>query len=290
MTAQTVRGAVAQRQAQHAPTSIASYIAALQPELARALPKHLSADKIARLALTAVRKDPNLAKCNPESFAGALLTAAALGLEIGNGEAYLVPYGIECTFIPGYQGISKLFWQHPLAEHLDAQTVFERDEFDYAYGLDPYLRHKPAHSDRGQPVYYYAVAKLKTGARAFVVLTPEEVKALRGGKVGPSRNFKGEDPMRWMERKTALKQLLKTLPKSTDLVRALDADEVNGSTLRNRQLASAGLRPTAIEAPASLPAGVDPQTGEAGPEYVEAEMADLPYEEPEDMSGWSEPA
>lgn len=278
MTTQTVRGAVAQQQEQTAAPTIATFIARMQPEIARALPKHLDADRVARLALTAVRKDPNLQRCNPESFAGALLTAASLGLEIGNGEAYLVPYGAECTFIPGYQGIAKLYWQHPLAEHLDAQAVYERDDFDYSYGLDPFLTHKPAHGERGQIVAYYACAKLKTGARSFVVLTPDEIKALRGGKVGPSKSFKGGDPMHWMERKTALRQLLKMLPKSTALVQALDADEVKGSTLRNRQFVAAGVRPTAIEA---APAGVDEATGEVADEWVDVE-----YDEPEDMTGW----
>lgn len=282
---QTVRGAVAQRQQQTSAPTIASFITTLQPEIARALPKHLDADRIARLALTVVRQTPGLARCKPESFAGALLTAAALGLEPGvSGEAYLVPYGQECQFIPGYQGLTKLFYQHPAARHIDAQAVHERDHFDYAYGLDPFLTHKPALGDRGQVIAYYAVASLNSGAKAFVVLSPEEVKALRGGKVGPSGKI--ADPMRWMERKTALRQLLKTLPKSTNLNLALAADEVNGSTLRNRQLAEAGIA-GAIEAPDSpqqdAPAGVDPETGEAGPEWVEAEVMDPP----EDMTGWS---
>ncbi len=281
---QTVRGAVAQRQQQTSAPTIASFITTLQPEIARALPKHLDADRIARLALTVVRQTPGLASCKPESFAGALLTAAALGLEPGvSGEAYLVPYGQECQFIPGYQGLTKLFYQHPAARHIDAQAVHERDSFDYAYGLDPFLTHKPAIGERGEVIAYYAVASLNNGARAFVVLSPQEVKALRGGKVGPSGKI--ADPMRWMERKTALKQLLKTLPKSTALNLALAADEVNGSTLRNRQLAEAGVA-GAIEAPelpAEAPPGVDMQSGEVGPEWVEAEV----METPEDMTGWS---
>lgn len=278
MTVSTVRGAVAQRQQETAQPTIASYISTLQPEIARALPKHLDADRVARLALTAVRRDPNLARCAPESFAGALLTAASLGLEIGNGEAYLVPYGRECTFIPGYQGIVKLYWQHPLAEHIDAQTVYEHDDFDYAYGLDPYLRHKPAHGDRGAVVYYYAVAKLKSGARAFVVLTPDEVKELRGGKVGPSKSFKGGDPMRWMERKTALRQLLKTLPKSTTLVQALDADEQRGTTLLRRLEGGA---PHAIAAEPEQAPQPEPAV-----DYATGEIMD--EDPPEDMTGWTE--
>ena len=229
---------------------------------------------MARLLLTAVRQTPKLAQCDPQSFAGAVLTASALGLEPNlTGEAYLIPYGRECQLVIGYQGLVKLFWQHPLAAHVDAQAVYQGDEFDYAYGLDPFLRHKPAPggTNRGDVIAYYAVAALKTGAKTFLVMTPEEVKALRGGKVGPSGKI--ADPQRWMERKTVLRQLFKTLPRSTDLNAALASDEVAGSTLRNRSLAGGTepVPPPQLEGP---PAGMDPATGEVPlDEEVTAENA-----------------
>lgn len=208
---------------QGGPQTIGSLITRMQGEIARALPKHMDADRMARIALTAVRRDPALERCSPASFMGALLTAAQLGLEPGvSGEAYLVAYKQECTLIVGYQGYAKLFWQHPMAKHLDAQAVYERDEFDYAYGLEPFLRHKPALGDRGDVVAYYAVASLTSGASAFVVLSPEDVRALRGS-TGP--NGKIKDPMHWMARKTAVRQLVKLLPKSADLARAIEADD-----------------------------------------------------------------
>lgn len=229
--------------------SIGKVIQQMQPELRRALPKGMDADRMARLALTVLRQSemqarqsgrPNmsLANCSPQSFAGALLTAAALGLEPGvNGEAYLVPYKRECQLIIGYQGYAKLFWQNPLARHLDAQAVHANDEFDYGYGTEPFLRHKPARGDRGEVIYYYAVATLSTGGSSFVVLTPEEVRKLRGGKVGTSGNI--DDPMKWMERKTALRQLIKTLPRSTQLNAAVSVDEEMGSSLRAQRAADA---------------------------------------------------
>ena len=216
--------------------SLASYIKAMMPEIQRALPKGMDGDRSARLALTVVRQNPQLANASPASFAGALLTAAALGLEPGvNGEAYLVPYKRECQLIIGYQGYAKLFWQNPLARHIDAQAVYANDEFDYAYGTEPFLRHKPASGDRGDLIAYYAVATLSTGGSSFVVLSPDEVKRLRGGKVGTSGNI--DDPMRWMERKTALRQLIKTLPRSTMLNHALVADEALGTSLRAQRAA-----------------------------------------------------
>lgn len=216
--------------------TIGAMIQQLRPEIGRALPRGMDADRMARLALTVLRQTPKLANCTPQSFAGALLTAAALGLEPGvNGEAYLVPYKRECQLIIGYQGYAKLFWQNPLARHLDAQAVYENDDFDYAYGLHPRLEHKPARGERGRVIYYYAVATLSTGGSSFVVLTPEEVKKLRGGKVGTSGDI--DDPMRWMERKTVLRQLIKTLPRSTNLNAAVVVDEELGTSLRARKAA-----------------------------------------------------
>jgi recombination protein RecT len=229
----SVQNAVAKRN-ENQPT-LGQVIQRMVPEIQRALPRHMSGDRMARLALTVLRKDPALAKTTPESFAGALLTGAGLGLEPGvNNEAYLVAYGRECQLIIGYQGFAKLFWQHPLAAHLDAQAVHENDEFDYAYGLNPYLNHKPAKGDRGKVTDYYAVAKLSTGASAFVVLSAEEVKKLRGGKVGG--NGKIADPMHWMERKTAVRQLVKLLLKSSEMDRAIRDDERGGSELHRERV------------------------------------------------------
>lgn len=263
MTQNSVRGAVARRDQnqQQQGNSIAQFIRTMQPEIERALPKHMDADRMARLLLTAVRQTPKLAQCDPQSFAGAVLTASALGLEPNlSGEAYLIPYGRECQLVLGYQGLVKLFWQHPLAAHIDAQAVYANDDFDYAYGLDPFLRHKPALGERGDVVAYYGVAALKTGAKTFVVLSPEQVRALRGGKEGPSGKI--ADPMRWMERKTVLRQLFKTLPRSTDLNHALASDETNGTTLRNRALAGGTEPVPPPQLEPAPPPGMDQVTGE----------------------------
>lgn len=270
-----VRDAIAVQQNRQKPT-VASMVTSLAPEIQRALPKHMDGDRIARLALTAIRKDKNLGACTPESFAGALLTAAAMGLEPNvHGEAYLVPYKGECTLIVGYQGYAKLFYQSPIAKHLDAQTVYSNDEFSYEYGLNPSLTHKPAKGDRGSIVAYYAVATLTTGASSFVVLSPDEVKALRGGKVGTSGRI--PDPMHWMERKTVLRQLFKTMPRSAELNRAIDTDERDGSEL-HRELVD---ERAAIDTPrAALTGPTEPDADGVYP----AEVVDDPN------SQWNEAA
>lgn len=247
------------------PQSIAQYLELLAPQLERALPgaRPGDGDRIARIALTLIRKTPKLAECSPASFAASLMTASQLGLDLGvEGEAYLVPYKRECTLIVGYRGYTKLFWQHPMARHIDAQAVYENDDFDYAYGLNPFLRHKPARENRGKVIYFYAVASLSTGASTFVVLTPDEVKTLRNGKVGPSGDI--PDPQLWMERKTAIRQMVKTLPKSPALAQAVESDERTGSELKERMEITQLVAPTE-ETSQAVPAGVDPATGEYDP-------------------------
>lgn len=275
----TTQAAVARRDENQ--PSLITVVQRMVPEIQRALPKHMDGDRIARLALTVLRKDamrtdngPRLANCTADSFAGALLTAAALGLEPGiNGEAYLVAYKNECTFIAGYQGLVKLFYQHPLAQYITAEVVHDADEFDYAKGLDPYLIHKPAKGDRGKVVAYYAAARLTTGAKDFVVLNPDEVKALRQGKVGPQGKI--ADPMHWMEKKTAIRQLVKMMPKSPTLTRALDADEQGGHDLYRTQLAD--------NTPAAIEGGrVDEVTGEITPVPTSEQNADWTPEPPAD--------
>lgn len=247
--------------------SIGDLVMKLRPEIQRALPNQLDADRMARIALTTIRKTPKLALCTAESFAGALLTASSLGLEVGNGEAHLVPYEIkkgamrgqiECQLIIDYRGMAKLFYQHPLAATLDTHVVYDQEEFRFNYGLHQDLYHVPILSgDRGSIRCYYALATLKTGGTSFVVLSPDQVKALRGGRVGPSGDI--PDPERWMERKTCIRQLLKMLPKSAVLVRAIEVDEQLGSTLRAEIVPAAELAPQAsAQIPAGSPAAEQP--------------------------------
>ena len=263
-----------------APSSVAQLLKVLTPELARAVPRGMDADRIVRLVTTEVRKSRNakaagiakqsLEDCTQESFAGALLTASALGLEPGvNGECYLVPYRdnrrrvVECQLIIGYQGIVKLFWQHPRAARIDAQWVGENDEFRYTMGLNPTLEHVKALGDRGRPIYYYAVVEVTGAQPLWDVFTADEIKELRRGKVGSSGDIK--DPQHWMERKTALKQVLKLAPKTTRLDAAIKSDDRPGTDLSRSQ---------ALELP-PLPPSV-----QTTPSYIEGEVGDQDAIEP----------
>ena len=289
-TKRTGRNAAPAHRPVQQPTLV-QFVQQMRPEIERALPAHVGgADRIARIALTELRRVEHLAECTQESFAGALMTCSALGLEPGgvSGEAYLLPFwnkkvrAYEVQLVIGYQGMIKLFWQHPLAAGLDTHTVFEGDEFEYEYGLAPVLKHRPARgSAKGAPSYYYAVARLANGGNAFLVLDVDDVEAIR-------KRSKAKDFGPWstdydaMARKTCVRQLFKLLPKSAELARAVAHDE----TVRRDPSAEGLDTPgdyidgeVVHSAPAQGTAGADLRPPGAAVEDV-----------PEQFAGWPEAA
>jgi recombination protein RecT len=212
------------------PPTLRQLIERMKPELARALPKHMDPDRVARIAVTLVGGNPALAQCTSESFLGALMTASQLGLEPGPlGEAYLVPYGNKVTFIPGYKGLIKLAWQSNMLKSIDAHVVYENDEFDFAYGLEPFLKHKPTRGARGGITDVYACSTFLNGGSAFVVMSIDDVESIRDRSKAAK---KGPWVTDWnaMAQKTAVKQLSKFLPMSTELRAFAQAVALDGTT------------------------------------------------------------
>ena len=119
-------------------------------------------------------------------FIGALLTAAQLGLEPNTplGQAYLIPFKnykkggiLECEFQLGYKGMIDLANRSGEIKVIDAHVVYENDDFECEFGLDPKLSHKPAFGDRGKPMWVYALYKTTNDGFAFEVMSVEEALA-----------------------------------------------------------------------------------------------------------------
>ncbi len=233
---------------QEQPKSIESLIQASIKELGRALPESMSADKLARVALTCVRLNPDLAKATPESFLGSLFVLAQLGLQPGvAGQAYLIPFKnsrkingewksfYEVTAVVGYRGLISMFYRSENALSIDVKTVYEGDFFEFEYGSGAYLKHRPKLGGKGKPIAYYSIAKMRGDASLFHVMSAEET--LEHGKTHSktydAKAGKFYDSSPWakepesMCRKTVLIQLSKMLPTSTEFQKALSIDETS---------------------------------------------------------------
>lgn len=190
----------------------------------------LDPERFTRIALTVVRQNRKLMACRANTVLGALMTCAQLGLEPGPlGEAYLVPYGDVCTFLPGYRGLVKLAWNSGQIKHIDADVVYEDDLFDYEKGTSPFLRHKPARGERNTvngATHAYAVVSMTNGGSSFVVLSVEEVERIR--RTYSKSGHKNDNPWQteWSEmaKKTVLRRLSKIMPLSAGVNLALAAE------------------------------------------------------------------
>jgi len=207
-------------------------IARMKGEMAKALPMHLkrNAERYARIAMTLIRENPALASCDAYSLLGALMTGTALGLDPSPqlGQFYIVPYGRKAVFILGYKGLIDLAFRSDRIATIFATEVYETDEFDYSYGLEQKLVHKPSGlADPGKITHYYAVVKFTNGGYVFHVMTDEQVQAY-GRKYSPSY-FKKDSPWQTnpvaMGKKTVIRQLAKYMPLSPEMSYAIARDE-----------------------------------------------------------------
>jgi recombination protein RecT len=227
-------------------TSLEELVKGAAKEISKSVPAQIRPERITQIALTCVRTNPELAKCTPASFLGALFVSAQLGIEPIAGEAYILPFNNnrkvngqwqtikEAQFILGYRGISTLFYRHAKSLSLSWGVVREGDDFDYEYGTGAYLRHKPG-ANKGEVRGYYVMASLQGGDKPFLYMTKEACydHGRKHSKTYDKKSNKFMDSSPWvkefdaMAKKTVLIQLSKTLPLSTELQRAIQADETS---------------------------------------------------------------
>lgn len=206
------------------PATIKQLMERQRTEIARALPKHMDADRLTRIALTVIRTNKGLAQCSAESLLGAVMLSAQLGLEPGPlGHCYFVPFKGQVTFIIGYKGIIDLARRSGNIESLVARTVHEQDEFEFEYGLEDRLVHKPVLSNRGQAIAYYAVAKYVGGGHTFLVMSREDVDKHRQRSASKDRGPWVTD-YDAMARKTVIRAMAAFLPLSVEAARGISQD------------------------------------------------------------------
>ena len=221
------------------PKTIFDIVLGAKDQLALALPKHIPADRMLRVVVTALRRTPKLQKCNPLSLMGSIMTCGQLGLEPNDprGLAYLIPFKEECQLIIGYRGYIDLAMRSGMVTHIQAMTVYEKDVFEYEQGLDMRLRHVPymGTDDPGKVVASYAIATMPNGAKAMVVLPRRDIERARlaSASVKANRESPWDDWFPEMAMKTAVRRLAKFMPQSPEFARAVEAD---GAALRLNSL------------------------------------------------------
>ena len=210
----------------------------MREQFARALPKHLTADRFCRVAITALSRTPKLQNCSPESFMKCLLDLSAMGLEPDGRRAHLIPYGKEATLVVDYKGLVELVRRSGDVAKIHADVVCENDQFQHSMGevqVHTYDLRKP----RGEAYAAYAQVTLKDGSVQAAIIQKADILATRDKSSGwqafvkkyvKTSPWDPADPQSEMEmwKKTAFRRLTKWLtlsPEIQERIAAVDSHE-----------------------------------------------------------------
>jgi len=276
---------------------IEALVAKKRDDIVSTLPSTIDPDHFISVALQAVTRQPRLLECTPLSILKALRDAAELGLEPSGlmGQAYLVPYRrgqtYEAQLLPGYRGLIDLARRSGEVQTIEARVVRQRDDFDFEYGTNQHIRHRPYMNltgerepdyenergelvrgkplDAGEYVAAFARAVLTSGVETFDVMSIAEVNAIRARSQSANSGPWATDYAE-MARKTIAKRLLKYLPlSSTRLQRALEIDsafEGEVATVSASAPARAALQASVLGAKAASDVHGDAQRPESDDE------------------------
>ena len=224
-------------------SNLSAYETKVLPDL---LEKHgISPSQFVQVVFSEIKKNEKLLQAfmeNPSSMFASVLAGAEVGLIPSDmlGEFYLIPrnlkqadgkYRMSVTPLIGYKGLVNILLRGGDVTRIHTEVVYEGDEFTPIYGLEPNIIHKPNFEvprSADKIKYAYAVAKMKSGEYQFAVVTRAEIE----GVVRMSKNTNNlyfNDAMginRWMERKCALIQLSKMLPKDYYSKKAISMDNM----------------------------------------------------------------
>lgn len=192
----------------------------------------------AGFAIQILVNNPYLMKCDGDSIKHAVVNVALTGITLNPAlkYAYLVPRKVKnelkCILDISYMGMIKILTDAGAVKNVDAGVIYQNDRYDFRRGSDPYFKHVPALSNRGEKIGAYAIAFLRDGGFQYEILGREDIEKVRA----TSESWKNEEGRKYspwetweeeMWKKTALKKLFKLLPKtnfSDQLIAAISHD------------------------------------------------------------------
>lgn len=192
------------------------------------LPSDVSPVRFLDLAVSAIVRKPKLLECTLPSLCQSLYFCATLGLlpESPMGHIFVVPFWnkraarMEAQSMIGYKGYAHLAYLSTLVGRIDAHAVREKDDFDWQYGSQEFVRHKPYDGpDAGELTHAWAQVFFTQAhiPPRFKVMQKHEIDQIRDNSPGfKYKNTPWFDPRfePSMRAKTAFRGLSALLPQS----------------------------------------------------------------------------
>ena len=217
------------------------------------LPKHLTPERMTRVALTAFLKTPKLLECSPESLTNALLICSQAGLEPDGRLAHLIPYGTVVQVIFDWKGLVALGLRSGF-DNIYPDIVCENDDFEASVeDGQKRLHHKVNwRKERGEPYAFYCVT-MKGGILDYEIMTFDETERIREKSRAKDSGPWVTNPVE-MRKKCPIRRMSKRwdlLPEIRDIINAEDdmqADIRPGLAVSKPLFEIAKPEPAAIEA------------------------------------------
>jgi len=223
----TADKAVEQRKAPTARDLITQQLPQIELQLAGAM----NSAAFVRAAISSVQTSPELQQATPSSLLGGIMLAAQLRLEIGPalGHFYLTPKRVRdqwtCLPIIGYQGYIELAYRSGRIEKIETFLVRKGDKFDHGANSERgrYFDWTPQdYDEKREWIGVVAIAKIRGAGTVWAYLPKEKVFDRRPSYWERTPWKTNEEEM---ARKSGIRALAPYIPKSTELGKALEADE-----------------------------------------------------------------
>lgn len=180
--------------------------------------------------------------CSKVSLLNCLMTSAKYGILPDGRDAYLIPYGTECTLRFDYKGLVNIVIRDGVAKKVYAEVVCEHDSFEYVNGE---VRKHVINFPRGKMLGAYCIITLPDGTTQSEIMDIEDIEKIKACSQGssspksPWNTFYKE-----MAKKSVFRRATKWLKLSPDVMSAISEDDSgyefnavpNGKTLFERPI------------------------------------------------------
>jgi len=243
-------------------------------------------ERFKTVLLSALTSSPKLLQADPATLVQAMREAAMWNLEPDGIDAVIVPYWssrrslYEADFQVTARGYVTVLYRSPRVLFVDADLIYEADEFEYEKGAIPRLVHKPMmFGDRGKRIGAYALVQLDSGFVRPIVLNEAAIGARRKGSRDSEKGAWADWPDE-MARKTALRALMSLVPIERGVKAALAEEDRKYPALAPVAATPAiAAGPSPVTPPRSIEAARSAFLGAGEPE-AEASEAPEPEQDP----------
>lgn len=219
-----------------------THIEKYRDKFAAIIPDGLNFDIVKSSIESEFVKNPDLLLCSQRSIIYAIKTVVNVGLvpNSNTGQCYFIPFKNsklkekDLNVIIGYRGLVDLMYRSGLVKKIEVKAVFKGDNFDYSFGLNQELKHRPnGNVNKDDLTHVYCIIELATGGVLFDVMNRVELTEFRDSSANYkyAKKNKHEEKTIWsihfveMCKKTILRRMSKIVPLSIEVRNIIGFDE-----------------------------------------------------------------